>query len=142
MIGNQQENQIDTSEHIRITGLNRDKTRKIADKDTRYQVYFELSGTPAPAWRTIFDRQWKDLNNIQPQLSLDVAVDNKFLVIHCLLQEIADTYLPALKKVVDATNTSYGKYSRDAAIEQQHRDDAWTQERKAVDDIAKSLKFD
>ena len=69
-------------------------------------------------------------------------VDNTFLVIHCVLQEIADIYLPALKKAVDATYRLYAEYSHDAAIEQQRRDDVWTQERKTVDDIAKSLKFD
>lgn len=142
MIETQQENPIDINENIRITGLNTDKTRKTDGADIRYQVYFELSVTPVQSWRTIFEQEWKALNHTQPQLSLDVNVDNRFLVVHCSLQEIADIYLPALKKAVDATNRSYGKYSHDAAIEQQHRDDVWTQERKAVDDAAKSLKFD
>ena len=137
-----QENPIDTNEQIRITRLNTDKTRKTNEADIRYQVYFELSGAPVQQWRAIFEQEWKALNRIQPQLSLDVNVDNRFLVIHCPLQEIADIYLPALKKAVDATNKSYGKYSHDAAIEQHHRDDIWTQERKTVDDVAKSLKFD
>jgi hypothetical protein len=104
-------------------------------------VYFELSGTPAQTWRTIFAHEWKVLHDTQPQLSLDVNVDNKFLVIHCSLQEIADVYLPALKKAVEATNSSYSKYSIDAAMKRQHQDDVWTQERKTIDDVAKSLKF-
>jgi hypothetical protein len=58
-----------------------------------------------------------------------------------VLQEIADLYLPAIKKAVDATNRSYAKYSHNVATEQQHRDDVWTQERKAIDDVATSLKF-
>jgi hypothetical protein len=138
----QQENPIDTNEHIRITRLNTDKTRKTNEADVRYQVYFELSGTPVQQWRTIFEQEWKVLHGTQPQLSLDVNVDNRFLVVHCSLQEIADLYLPALKKAVDATNRSYAKYSHNAEIEQQRRDDVWTQERKTIDDIAKSLKFD
>jgi hypothetical protein len=142
MMETQQENPIDTNENIRITGLNTDKTRKTEGADIRYQVYFELSGTPVQSWRTIFEQEWKTLHRIQPQLSLDVNVDNRFLVVRCSLQEIAGIYLPALKKAVDSTNRSYSKYSHDAAIEQRHRDDVWTQERKAVDDVAKSLKFD
>jgi hypothetical protein len=142
MIETQQENPIDTNDHIRITGLNTDKTRKTGGADRGYQVYFELSGTPVQSWRTIFDQEWKELNQTQPQLSLDVNVDNRFLVVHCSLHEIAGIYLPALKKAVDTTNKTYSKYSRDAAIAQQHQDDVWTQERKAVDDVAKSLKFD
>jgi hypothetical protein len=142
MIGIQQEKPVDTNENIRITGLNRDKTRKTERTDIRYQVYFELSGTPGQAWRTIFEREWKALNRTQPQLSLDVNVDNRFLAVHCPLQEIADTYLPALRMAVDATNKEYSKYAHDAAAEHQRQSDVWTQERKDVDDIAKSLKFD
>ena len=138
----QQENPIDTNENIRITGLNTDKTRKTDGADRGYQVYLELSGTPVQAWRTIFEQEWKALNHTQPQLSLDVNVDSRFLVVHCSLQEIPGIYLPALKKVVDTTNKSYVKYSYDAATEQQHQDDEWTQERKAVDDVARLLKFD
>ncbi len=142
MIGTQQENPIDTNENIRITGLNKDKTRKTDGADTRYQVYFELSGTPVQTWKAIFEREWKALNHTQPQLSLDVNIDNRFLVVHCSLQEIAGTYLPALKKVVDTTNKAYGKYAHDEAAEHQHRSDVWTQERKDIDDIANSLKFE
>ena len=105
----QQENPIDTNEHIRIIRLNTDKTRKTNEADIQYQVYFELSGTPVQSWRTIFEQEWKELNHTQPQLSIDVNVDNKFLVVHCSLQEIADIYLPALKKAVDATNKSYSQ---------------------------------
>ena len=122
----QQENPIDTNEHIQITGLNTDKTRKTDGADRGYQVYLELSGTPVQSWRTIFAQKWKEFHDTQPQFSLDVHVDNTFLVIHCVLQEIADIYLPALKKAVDATNRSFAKYSHDAAIEQQRRDDVWT----------------
>ena len=42
----QQENPIDTNEHIRITRLNTNKTRKVTEAGMQYQVYFELSGTP------------------------------------------------------------------------------------------------
>ncbi len=142
MIETQERNPLDTNETIRITRLNTDKTRKADGADLQYLVYFELSETPVQSWRSMFEQEWKTLNRIQPQLSLDVNVDNKFLIVHCSLQDIAGIYLPALKKAVDAANKSYVKYSHDAATEQQHRDDVWTQERKAVDDVAKSLKFD
>ena len=36
----QQENPIDTNEHIRITRLHTDKTRKTNEADVRYHVFF------------------------------------------------------------------------------------------------------
>jgi hypothetical protein len=129
-----------TSE-IRITGLDRDKTRKTDTTDARYQVYFELSKTPQLAWKTIFEREWKALNLTQPRIWFEADVDNKFIIMHCFLAEVASTYLPLLKKAVDATNSAYTNYLRDEATEHQRRIDAWTQERKAVDDMADSLQF-
>lgn len=142
MIGTQQENPIDTNDNIRIIGLNRDKTRKTDAAETRYQVYFELSGTPMQAWITIFQKVWKALNPAEPQKWADVNIDNRFLVVHCSLQEIADKYFPVLKKAVEATNTAYRSYAHEVAAEHQHRIDEWADERKAVDDVANSLKFE
>ena len=60
---------------------------------------------------------------------------------HCTLQEIV-AHLPVLKKAVAATNKTYKQYVQEHATEQEYREDVWKQERKAIDDIAKSLRFD
>jgi hypothetical protein len=125
-----------TSE-IRIVGLNTDKTRRTLGSYTVYQVYFELSGNPPLAWRDSFGREWKDLNPTQ-----EAGIDGRFLVMHCPLQEIATTHLPALKKAIEATNVGYREYAREQFVEEEHRADVWKQERKAVEDMAKSLRFD
>jgi hypothetical protein len=122
---------------IRIVGLNTDKTRRTLGSTTVYQVYFELSGTPPSAWSEIFGREWKAINTTQ-----EAGIDGKFLVLHCPLQEIAATQLPALKKAVEATNAAFVRYSRDQASEGQRRAKVWSDERKIVEDIAKSLRFD
>jgi len=83
----QKENPIDTNEYIQITGLNIDNTRKTDGADRGYQVYLEFSRTPVQARRTNFEQEWKALNQTQPQLSLDVNVDNRFLVVHCSLRK-------------------------------------------------------
>jgi hypothetical protein len=138
----QEKHVADTNESIRITGINRDKTRKTNGTDAHYQVYFELSGIPALVWRTIFRREWKILNSDQHQIWHEVIIDRGFLVMHCLLREIATPYLPILKKVVDATNASYIQYIHTAAVARQHRKDVRIGERNAVDDIARSLQFE
>jgi hypothetical protein len=125
-----------SSPEIRIVGLNTDKTRRTLGSYTVYQVYFELSGAPPMAWRDIFGREWKDLNPKQ-----EAGIDGRFLVMHCPLQEIATTHLPALKKAVDATNVAFKQYAREQVTEEERKADVWKEERKAVEDMARSLKF-
>jgi len=137
-----QNTSVKSTAHIRIVGLNRDKTRKTSGSGTVYQVYFELSvpqsGMPQ-AWRNIFEGEWKVLNPTQPHLWQAASVDGRFLVMHCPLQEIA-AHLSALKKAVAATNITYKQYVQEQAAKQEHRE--WKQERKTVDDLAESLHFE
>ncbi len=122
---------------MRIIGLNTGKTRRTRGSYTVYQVYFELSGNPSLAWREIFEREWKDLGSTQ-----EAGIDGKFLVIHCPIQDVAAMHLPALKKTVVATNTAYTQYVREQATEAARKTDVWVEERKAVEAVAKSLRFD
>jgi len=122
---------------IRIVGLNTDKTQRTLGSYTVYQVYFELSENPSSAWRDIFGREWKDVNPTQ-----EVGIDGGFLVMHCPLQEVATTNLPALKKAVEATNVAYKQYAREQVTEDERRADVWKGERKAVEHMAKSLGFE
>ena len=126
-----------SSPEIRIVGLNTDKTRRTLGSYTVYQVYFELSGAPPLAWRDIFGREWKDLNPTQ-----EAGIDGRFLVMHCPLQEIAAKHLPSLKKAIQATNVAYKQYAREQLTEEEHKADVWKEERKTVEDMAKSLKFE
>lgn len=121
----------------RIVGLNTDKTRRPPGSTTVYQVYFELSEIPSSAWREIFGQTWKNLNPTQ-----EAAIDGIFLVMHCPLQEIATTYLPALKKAIELTNAAYKQHVQVQVTEEKRKTDVWNEERKSVEDIARSLSFD
>lgn len=125
------------SPDIRIAGLNTDKTRRTLGSHTVYQVYFELSGIPPITWREIFGREWKDLNPKQ-----EAGIDGRFLVMHCPLQEVATTHLPALTKAVAATNVAYKQYTREQVTKQEQKEDVWKEERKAVEDMARTLRFE
>jgi hypothetical protein len=122
---------------IHIVGLNTDKTRRTMGSLTVYQVYFELSNAPPLAWRDIFGREWKNANPKQ-----EAGIDGRFLVMHCPLQDIATTHLPALKKAVAATNASYVQYSSEEATKEAHKADEWKQERNTVEEMARKLKFE
>jgi hypothetical protein len=134
----------DTDEHasttstseIRIVGLNTDKTRRTLGSYTVYQVYFELSGNPPLAWREIFGREWKDLNPTQ-----EAGIDGRFLVMHCPLEAVATTHLPALRKAVDATNIAFKQFAREQVKEEERQGDVWKEERKTVEDMARTLTF-
>jgi len=128
---------MESAPEIRIERLNADKTRKEIGSDTVYHVYFELSGHPPPEWRDIFAREWRGLN-----LTEAAGIDGAFLVLHCQLHEVATTHVPALKKVVAATNKAYKQYAQKEATALKHRQDAWREERITVDAIAASLRFD
>ncbi|MBI1804806.1 MAG: hypothetical protein HY033_13370 [Ignavibacteriae bacterium] len=143
MSDTQQHSSAASTAEIRIVGLNTDKTRKTEKSDTLYQVYFELSGTPSQTWRNSFEREWKALNPAFRQQAgwQEASIDREFLVIHCTLQEVA-TQLQVLKKAIAATNKTYEHDVQEQAAEQERRDDVWKLERKAVDDMAKSLRFD
>jgi len=122
---------------IRIVRVNTDKTRRTLGSYTVYQVYFELSGNPPSAWRDIFGREWKDVNPTQ-----EAGIDGRFLVMHCPLQDVAVIHLPALKKAVGATNVAYKRYAREQVAEEEREADVWKDERKTVEDMAKTLHFD
>jgi hypothetical protein len=127
----------ESTSEIRLVGLNTDKTRRTPGSYTMYQVYFELSGNPPLAWGDIFGREWKNLSPKQ-----EAGIDGSFLVIQCPLHEIATTHLPVLKKAVEATNVAYKQFAREQVTEDQRRADVWKEERKAVEDMARTLKFE
>jgi len=141
MTGTDHNHSEESSIDIRIVGLNTEKTRKMIGSDTVYQVYFALSGSPPLSWRTAFEQEWKALNSGQLLSLQEASIDRAFLVIHCPLQEVAK-HVPVLKKAVAATNITYQQYVLKQATEQKEREDVWKDERRTVEDVAKSLHFD
>ncbi len=127
--------QIEPSGEIRIVRLDLDKTHRITGSFTGYQLYFELSETPSPAWRDIFGLEWNDLNPTQK-----ACIDGRFLVMHCPLLKIV-LQLPVMKRAVTSSNEAYKRYAEERKAEQDHQGDAWKEERKTLEDIAGSLNF-
>ena len=132
---------VESETEIRIRGINTDKTRRMIGSETVYQVYFELSGPPPQGWSTLFEQEWKALNVGQPLSLQEATVERAFLMMQCPLGEVAG-HLPVLKQAVAAANTAYEKYKREQASEQKEREDVWKDERKSVEDLAKSMHFD
>jgi|GEM_PF-1625273 len=130
-----------TATQVEIVGINIDETRRMSGSDSFYQVYFKLSGSPPQAWKDIFEREWKALHPDEPQLWREASIDREFLVMHCPLLEIGTTHFAVLKQAVATTNISYQQFIGEQAAEQGGREIVWKQERNAVEDMAKSLRF-
>jgi len=141
MSENDQTKPEDSMREIRIVRLNTDKTQRLIGSETLYQVYFELSESPPIEWRIVFEQEWKSMNVGAPLSLQDASVSRAFLVLHCPLNEVA-ARLPVLKKAVVSTNISYKKYVVARAAEETTRENFWKDERRTVDDVAKSLHFD
>ena len=130
-------NSPDPAAEVRIERMNTDKTRKDTSSADTYHVYFELSGQPSSVWRSMFEEEWKKLSPLR-----EAGTDRNFLVVHCRLDELAATQLPALKKAVAATNEAYRQYVQKEATDLEHREDAWKQERRDVESLSGSLRFE
>lgn len=141
MVETKQDSSVESTTDVRIIGLNTDKTRRAIGSETLYQVYLELSGIPPLAWRTVFEEEWKGLNVGQPLSLQEASIDRAFLVMQCPLQEVA-MHVSVLKQAVAATNAGYQQYIGKQAAELKDREDVWKDERKTVEDVAKSLHFD
>jgi len=141
MVETKQNSSVESTVDIRIVGINTDKTRRMIGSETLYQIYFELSGIPPHGWGIIFEQEWKAVNAGQPLSLQESSVQRAFLVVHCPLEEVA-RHLPNLKQAVASTNIAYDQYSRERAAELKDRENVWKDERKTVEDIAKTLHFD
>ncbi|MCU0452512.1 MAG: hypothetical protein MUE68_02555 [Bacteroidetes bacterium] len=122
---------------IRIKRLNADKSRKDVGSATVYHLYFELTAHPPVEWVTLFGQEWEKL-----QMGRSVEVDAAFLVVHGELREVHETLLSALKQAAAKANAAYGQYAISEASALERREDVWKQERKDVDTLAASLRFD
>ncbi len=98
---------------IRIVGFNNARTRKIDGSDGVYDVCFDLSGIPTSAWETLFEGEWKVLNERAPGLWQAATIDKSFLMMRCQLQDVLSLHLPFLKKAVAETNARYGHFVRE-----------------------------
>lgn len=121
---------------IRIERMNTDKTRKVIGSEVEYEVFFDLSGTPAPEWRTIFFHAWMESGS-----SHHTELDGPFLVVRCPLREMTPVELAMLEKAVAMANKAYHSFAQGEVTAATRREEDWKQERKAVEAVASALHF-
>lgn len=121
---------------IRIERMNTDKTRKVIGSDVEYQIFLDLSGTPAPEWRTLFFHEWKKIGSLH-----HTELDGPFLIVHCPLHEMTPTELANLEKAAATANEAYHRFAQIEVTEVTRREEEWKEERKTVEAVATSLHF-
>jgi len=91
--------------HIRIVGINKNKTHIPDPRYSLYDVYFELSEAPSSTWSTIFEEERK-----YPRHSMwrHAWVEGKYIIVNCALEEIEKYHLRDIKEDIETVN---GKYS-------------------------------
>jgi hypothetical protein len=122
---------------IRIERMNTDKTRKITGSSVEYQIFFDLSGTPAYEWRTIFFREWKASGS-----PFRTELDGPFLVLYCPLRDMTPAQLAALQSAAMTANVQYHLFARSEMTTLLRREQEWKQERTDVETVASSLHFE
>jgi len=127
----------DAAPDIRITRLNTDKTQKDPGSAAVYHFYFELTSHPPSEWSSLFNREWEILH-----LPRVARIDGGFLVVHGEIREVAPTLLPALKQAAAKTNAAYREHVANEALALERRENVWRDERKDIDALAASLKYD
>lgn len=137
MAENKEDSSAEADLDIRIVRMNPDKTRKDTGSENVYHVYFELSADPPAEWKVFFGLEWGKLN------VKEVAVmDQAFIVLHCQLDAVPTLLLPLLKKAVAASNAAYAQNVIKVAADHERLQDIWKQDRKSVENMATSLRFD
>jgi hypothetical protein len=116
--------------------MNTDKTRKTIGPADEYQIYFELSGTPAPEWRSLFFHEWKEMRSTH-----QVELDGPFLVLHSPLREMTPAALAKLERAAATANEAYHRYAQGEMTESMRREAERKQERQDVETVASSLHF-
>ena len=141
MVETKQNSSVESNTCIRIVRINAYKTRRVTGWEVEYQIYFELSTIPPQGWSNIFEQQWKALSAGQRLSVPETSIESARLVIHCPIQEVAE-HLPILKKAVASANLAYDQYSLKRSAELKDRENVWKDERKIVEDVANTLRFD
>ncbi len=121
---------------IHIERMNTDKTRKVIGSGVDYQIFFDLSSTPAPEWRTIFFHEWKESGSAH-----HTELDGPFLVVHCPLTAMTPVELAKLEQTVATANEAYHCFAQGEVTEVARREQEWKQERNAVEAVASALHF-
>ena len=86
---------------IKIIGLDAQKTQHADEYTDLYDMHLVLSDTPDRMWRSCFERAHRLRTNATWRRA---HIDEKYLVIKCVPEELPQCYLQDLKEDVELAN--------------------------------------
>jgi len=86
---------------LKIIGLDAQKTHRADEYTDLYDMHLILSDTPHPVWRSCFERAHRLRTNATWRRA---HINEKYLVIKCIPEELPECYLQDLKEDVELAN--------------------------------------
>ena len=124
-------------EAIRIVGY--DSTRSKKHGTAMFDIYLNLSDFPLHVWTQMFEKHWKlETYNMKR----DAWIEDKYLVLHCIPEEVDKYHLERLKSVVDKTNQDFASYVSERDKAESERKVVEPKETERLDALKGKLKFD
>jgi hypothetical protein len=121
------------------SGFDEEKTYKPDSTKLLYNVYLELSDMPSSEWAQIFDAERRF-----PRHSMwrRAWIEDKYIVIHCVPDELNKYHLRDLKEDANNANMKYRRYLREIAENRLKEIKKKEDEEQYLNNIKSDLDFD
>ncbi len=130
--------ELEDFEDIQIVDVDKDKTYKPDENKGLFNVYLGLSSRPSAEWVEFFDAE---RNFPRHTMWRRAWIESKFIVIHCVPDELKKYHLRDLKEDVSKANSNYRDYLRRETHKRNQKVRQETEELRALDDVLDDLNF-
>ncbi|MCE0483721.1 MAG: hypothetical protein LV479_05730 [Methylacidiphilales bacterium] len=124
---------------IKIVSLEEEMTVESPSNPALRYVYFRLSQTPIPLWKSTFEKSRKISRHPHWRRAW---LDRKYIVIECLPDEIEKYHLNDLKQDIAQANRACHDYFQSRASSPSHKTAITPEERDQLRDLKGRLNFD
>lgn len=122
------------------------KLKKIIDEQSRryedtalYEIVIELSARAPQLWQDIFNNLWKQ--NLY-MMKRNATANSYSITITCVPDELQQSHVPELKRVVEQTNNEYQSYLAQKAQHEAAMEAQATAENKKLKKLSNDISFD
>jgi len=124
---------------VRILGIDNQRLYRPDPQKALYHVYFELSASPPQDWAQIFDAERRFPRHTMWRRAW---IEGKYIVVHCVPEEIKKYHLNDIKQDVNSSNQKYRENLRRVAESQARQAHRETQEQIRLNEALDGLSFD
>jgi hypothetical protein len=89
---------------LRIISVDYASTRESPKGDSRFMVYFELSGVPSREWASLMIEEW---HQSREPIWHEIRIEGRRIIADCSLGKIETEHLDYLSKVINRTNRQH-----------------------------------